>query len=77
MRLFPVFERFVPVFVSYFLERILRTWKTEGLICDYETRTIRISKFHYKIDMNIVLTTGQVRIMLDYLVTEVLRRLKI
>jgi hypothetical protein len=76
-RLFPVFERFVPVFVSYFLERILRAWKTNGLIGDYETRTIRIGKFHYKVDVSIVLTTEQVGTMLDYLGKEVLRRLKI
>jgi hypothetical protein len=55
----------------------LRDWKTEGLIGDYETRTIRMSKLHYKIDMSIVLTTGQVGTVLNYLGTEVLRRLKI
>lgn len=55
----------------------MREWKTVGLICDYETRTIRIGKFHYKIDVSIVLTTEQVRTVLNYLGTEVCRRLKI
>jgi hypothetical protein len=76
-RSFRVFERFVPVFVSFVLKRILRAWKTEGLIDDYETRTLRIGKFHYKIDVSIILTTEQVTIVLNYLGKEVLRRLKI
>ena len=59
------------------MERILRALKTRGLIGDYETRTIRMGKFHYRIDVSIVLTTEQVGIMLDYLGKEVLRRLKI
>jgi hypothetical protein len=77
IRLFPVFERLVPVFVSYFLERILKSWRTEGIIGEYETRTIRIGKFHYKIDVSIVLTIDQLIIILDRLGTEVFRRLKI
>jgi hypothetical protein len=77
VKLSPLFERFVPVFASYFLERILNAWKTQGLVNDYEARTIRTGKFHYKIEISIVLTTEQVRIMLDQIVTEVLRRLKI
>ena len=69
----PIFERFVPIFVSYFLERALRALKTEGSIDDYRTRTVRTGKFHYRIDIRIVLTEEQAEIILNDLVTKILR----
>ena len=69
---FPFFERFVPVFVSYFLERALRTLKTKGLIDDYRTRTVRTARFHYRIDIRLVLTAEQAKIILDDLITKIL-----
>ena len=72
IRVFPIFERFVPVFVSYFLERALRALKTEGSINDYRTRTVRTSKFHYRIDIRLVLTTDQVTIILTDLLNKIL-----
>jgi hypothetical protein len=73
IRLFPIFERFVPVFVSYFLERTLRTLKTERTIDDYRTRTVRTSKCHYRIDIRLVLTTEQAKIILKDSATKILR----
>src|SRR4030065_2066400 len=73
IRVFPIFERFVPVFVSYFLERALRTLKTEGSIDDYRTRTVRTGKLHYRIDIRLVLTTEQAKIILNGLVPKILR----
>jgi hypothetical protein len=73
IRVFPIFERFVPVFVSYFLERALRALKTGGSIDDYRTRTVRTGKFHYRIDIRLVLTEEQAKIILNDLVTKVLR----
>jgi len=73
IRVFPIFERFVPFFVSYFLERALRALKTKGSINDYRTRTVRISKFHYRIDIRLVLTTEQVTIILTDLLTKILK----
>ena len=73
IRVFPIFERFVPVFVSYFLERALRGLKTEGSIDDYRTRTVRTGKFHYRIDIRLVLTAEQAKIILNDLVTKILR----
>ena len=73
IRVFPIFERFVPVFVSYFLERALRALKTEGLIDDYRTRTVRTGKFHYRIDIRLVMTGEQAKTMLNDLVTKILR----
>jgi len=75
IRLFPIFERFVPVFVSYFLERVFRALKTEGSIEDYRTRTVRTGKFHYRIDIRLVLTAEQAKIILNDLVTKILTTL--
>ena len=70
--MFPIFERFVPIFVSYFLERALRALKTEGSIDDYRTRTVRTGKFHYRIDIRIVLTEEQGKNALNDLLTKIL-----
>jgi len=77
IRSFPIFERFVTVFVSYLLERVFRAWKTEGWISDYRTRTVRISKFHYRIDIRVVLTEEQAKIILNDLVAKILELLKV
>ena len=72
IRLFPLFERFVPVFVSYFLERTMKTLKTQGSITDYRTRIVRTGKLYYKIDVRLVLTSEQVEMILNDLVTKIL-----
>jgi hypothetical protein len=72
IRVFPIFERFVPVFASHLLERVFRALKTEGWISDYRTRTVRTSKFHYRIDIRVVLTEEQAKIILNDLVTRIL-----
>lgn len=54
------FEPLAPTAISYFLSRTLRTWKQEGLIDDYKTRTKRLGKFHYKIVLDIDLNKNQV-----------------
>ena len=71
IRLFPIVERLVPVVVSYFLERALGKLKTEGKIKDYRTRSLRIAKFHYRIDVRLVVTTDQVTSMLTDLLTKI------
>jgi hypothetical protein len=73
IRVLPIFERFVPFFVSYFLERALRALKTEGLIVDYRTRTIRTGKYHYRIDIRLVLTEEQAKIIFHGLVARILK----
>ncbi len=77
IRLFPIFERFVPVFVSYLLERVFRALKTEGWIYDYRTRAVRTGKFHYRIDLRLVLTEAQAKIILNDLVVKILELLKV
>jgi len=89
MRFLPFFDRFFPIFLkvfllfdwffmfffSYFLERTLRTWKIHGLIDDYGTRVVKTTKLHYKIDICIVLTMGQAKIVLNELITKILKRI--
>jgi predicted HicB family RNase H-like nuclease len=47
--------------------------KTEGSIDDYRTRTLRTGKFHYRIDIRLVLAAEQAKILLNDLVTKILR----
>ena len=75
--MFPIFERFVPVFVSYFLEKALRASKTGGSIDDYRTRTLRTGKLHYRIDVRLVLTAEQAEIILDDLVTKIRANIRV
>ena len=65
-----VFEPISPRFISFFLGRKLKEWKNKRLIGDYKTKTRRIGKFHYKIDMNLDLTPEQAREVLRNLVTD-------
>lgn len=70
-RLLSFFEPLAPTFVSLFLKRRLKEWKDKGLIEDYTTRTTRIGKFHYKIDVDFVLTPKQARIAVKELVVKI------
>lgn len=72
IRLIFIFERLVPFFILHFLERALRVLKTEGSINDYRIRIIRIRKFHYKIDIRLVLTAEQAKRILNNLVIRIL-----
>jgi hypothetical protein len=63
-----VFEPISPRFISFFLGRRLKEWKNKRLIDDYKTKTRRIGKFHYKIDMDLDLTPEQAKSMLRKLV---------
>jgi len=67
-----VFEPLTPRFVSFFLSRRLLGWKKKRLIYDYETRTERIGKFHYRIDMSLDLTPRQARGILRNLMLKIL-----
>jgi len=63
-----IFEPISPRFVSFFLGRKLKEWKNKRLIDDYKTKTRRIGKFHYKIDMDLDLTPEQAKSILRKLV---------
>jgi hypothetical protein len=54
-----VFEPLAPRAISYYMRRRLGEWKRQGLISGYKTRTRRLGKFHYKIEVDLDLTSKQ------------------
>jgi hypothetical protein len=54
-----VFEPLAPRAISYYITRRLSEWKQQGLISGYKTRTRRLGKFHYKIEVDLDLTSKQ------------------
>ena len=54
-----VFEPLAPRAISYYMGRRLSEWKRQGLITGYKTRTRRLGKFHYKIEVDLDLTSKQ------------------
>jgi hypothetical protein len=54
-----VFEPLAPRAISYYMRRRLGEWKQQGLISGYETRTQRLGKFHYRIEVDLDLTPKQ------------------
>jgi hypothetical protein len=60
-----IFEPLAPRAISYYLTRTLKEWKKQGLISEYEAKTRRLGKFHYKIEINFDLTSNQALHVLD------------
>jgi hypothetical protein len=54
-----VFEPLAPRAISYYMRRRLGEWKRQGLISEYEARTRRLGKFHYKVEVDLDLTSKQ------------------
>ena len=65
-----VFEPISPRFVSFLLGRKLKEWKNKRLIDDSKTKTRRICKFQYKIDMDLDLTPEQAKNMVRRLIVK-------
>src|SRR4030042_6810653 len=65
LRLAFAFEPLAPRAISYLLNRRLSQLKTQGLISEYNTRTVRLGKFHYKIEIDLDLTGKQAFHVLD------------
>lgn len=65
-----VLEPISPRFVSFLLGKKLKEWKNKQLISGYKTETKRIGKFHYKIGMDLDLTSEQARSILQRLIVE-------
>ncbi len=74
MRLVFIVEPLAPRFASFFLERKLKEWKDKRLIDGYSVKTARIGKFHYKIGMDLVLTSEQARSTLRNYVFKIFKR---
>ena len=71
-----IFEPISPRFVSFFLGRKLKEWKNKQLIHDYRTKTKRIGKFHYKIDIDMDLTPEQSKRVMRKLVRSNSQRIR-
>jgi hypothetical protein len=70
------FEPLAPTAISFFLGRRLNELKEEGLISDYKSRTQRLGKFHYRIDIDLDVTSNQTQHILDSLMPNTLNSVR-
>ena len=68
------FEPLAPRAISFYLSRVLNEWKQRGLISEYQTRTHRLGKFHYKIEVEVEVNPKQAE---HFVHGELRKRLKI
>ena len=59
LRLAFIFEPLAPKAITYYLSRRLRELKNQGLISRFKARTRRLGKFHYKIEIDLDLSSHQ------------------
>jgi hypothetical protein len=71
-----VFEPLAPTAISYYLARLLKRWKQQGLILGYRTRTRRLGKFHYKTQVDLELSQKQAVDLLDDLLLSKLKSVR-
>jgi hypothetical protein len=67
------FEPLAPRAISYFLTRRLRELKRQGLISEFKTKTRRLGKFHYKIEVDLDLTAKQAHYFIGELIPNQLK----
>jgi hypothetical protein len=70
-----VFEPLAPRAISYLLTRRLNELKNRGEISDYKTRTSRLGRFHYKVEIDLEVTGKQAFHVLDDLLPDRLKLL--
>ena len=68
-----VFEPLALTAISFFLGRRLNELKEEGLISDYKSRTRRLGKFHYRIEIDLDVTSIQAQHILNDLLPNQLK----
>jgi len=71
-----VFEPLAPRAISYYLTRRLKELKKRGLISEFETKIRRLGKFHYKIEVDLDLTSKQAHYVLDDFLPNQLKSVK-
>ena len=64
------FEPLAPRAISYFLSRELNKLKKQGIFHRVQTKTKRLGKFHYVIEIDLDLTSTQT----EYLIKKILIR---
>ena len=67
------FEPLAPTAISFYLERRLNELKDEGLISGYKSRTRRLGKFHYRIEIDLDVTSRQALHLLNDLLPNQLK----
>jgi hypothetical protein len=75
-RIFLLFEPFIPFFVLLLLRRTLRNLESEGTIDAYFIDIVRVSSFHYTVEVRFVLTVDQIGSLLFDLLNKMFRSLK-
>jgi hypothetical protein len=69
-------EPISPRFVSFWLGRRLKDWRSRGLIDDYKVKTRRIGRFHYRVEVDLDLSPQQANWMLKDTLIRMLRRVR-
>jgi hypothetical protein len=54
-----VFEPLAPTAITYYVNQRLNLYKKSHAISDYKTKTKRLGKFHYKVEIDLDLTGMQ------------------
>lgn len=76
-RLALIFEPLAPTAISSIISQTLNDYKQQGLLSDYKVKTKRIHKFHYRIWLDLDMTSMQTQHMLGQMLpvrTKILRR---
>jgi hypothetical protein len=76
MRVIFVFEPLAPRAITILVNQRMHRFRDRGIIGDYKTKTKRLGKFHYRIEINSELTGMQATHLLGNLFPKKLRRFR-
>jgi hypothetical protein len=76
LRVVFVFEPLAPTAITVLMNRQLHGFRERGAIGDYKTRTKRLGKYHYRIEINLDLTGMQAVHLLSNLFPSQLSRFR-
>jgi hypothetical protein len=71
---FPLLEPLTPRYISFLIKRRLRRLKNNGLLLGYRTRTKRIGRLHYRLDVELDLTVEQASRLLRQMIGQLVKR---
>ena len=76
LRVVFVFEPLAPTAITVLMNQQLRRFKERGAIGNYKTKTKRLGKYHYRIEVNLDLTGRQAIHLLSNLFPSQFNRLR-
>jgi len=76
LRIVFVFEPLAPTAITILVNQQLHRYKESGAICEYKTRTKRLGRFHYRIQIDLDLTGMQAIHLLGNLFPKQLSRFR-